>query len=138
MRVEFNGTGFHAEMNQSEDARNSNSVSPALFFQNEKPLFFGLIALVVAMINLPFGIFMNLSTEAITKIFESSASQWIAVLCVISCVIICASITLGILSICYFSKSKKNSNDVVGLAVAIFSFAICVIGVVLNIAGVFY
>ena len=135
MKIDFKDNTFSASMNEEAPIIEISHVPSLHFLKNNKPLFFGVLAFLISLINIPFGIFMNLSTEFLIKIFEVNASHWISVLFVFSACIITASLTFSILALVCYPKSKKAAYDKIGIAISILTFAICAIGITFSILG---
>lgn len=134
MKVEFNKNSFSANLTKENEIDLINQhLCENEWMKRNKSMLFGILALVVSFATLPFSIFMNLSTEFLTKVFSTSVTHWIIFLFIISTLIIDLSILFGIFSIVFFAKSKKKPSEAIGLSFVIFSFIINVTGLILSI-----
>lgn len=137
MKIEFNTNALSANINGDECV--SDSVGKELtggLFKSNLPFFLGIIALVSSVINLPFGIFMNVGAELLRQVYEAGVPHWIFILFVASATIIAVSAACAVASIVLFAKAKKTSLDTLGLVLSILSFVISAICLVLNILGI--
>lgn len=136
MRVEFNKNSFSANLCE-EPQMGIIHLRPneERLMKNNKAMLFGILALFIAFVNLPFGIFMNFSTEFLTKIFNANVTHWVSYLFLISVSIFAASILCGVFSIVFFTKSQKKFSDAMGLTFSVFSFIISTTGLILSILG---
>ena len=136
MEMNFNGNEFSASINSSSEKRHSIDFENGKKIINENgSIVFSVIALVLSLINLPFGLFMNLSTVFLRTLTDGSINHWISVLLVTTSIVITLSILCGVVSIVLFSKAKKTTSSCIGLALAIISFVLCAVCLGLNIAG---
>lgn len=136
MRVEFNSNGFRADMNDSPEYKEDNRYEVSLFVKSNKTLIFGLLSLFLSLVNLPFGLFINLSRRISGNLDGISASCWITILVVMAAIFSVFSVSSAIASIVIFSKSEKNSFNIAGFISSILSFAICIIALVLIVIGI--
>ena len=135
--MNFNGYEFNSNIDSISAKRHSVDFEKGKKLISENgSLIFGVISIVLATINLPFGLFMNLSTEFLSKLAGAGINHWISALFVITSIVIILSILCGVFSIVLFSKTKRTSLNCVGLALAIISFVVCAVCLGLNIAGV--
>ena len=137
MRVEFHGNGFMADMNDCSEYKGNNKYELSSFINRNKTLIFGLISLFLSLINLPFGLFINLSRRVLEGFDGVSAAWWITVLAVMTAIFSIFSVAAGIASVLAYSKSEKSSSNVAGLISSIISFAVCIIALVLTVIGIF-
>lgn len=135
MRVEFNGNNFSAEMNSSSVAPTVDIEGGKKLFKNNRTLIFGIIALAITLGNLPFGLFMNLSTEILSSFVGVGLPHWVFVLFAFSAVMLAISLICGIFSIISFAKSEKSMLDSLGLAFTVISFVMFCLCISLNIVG---
>ena len=86
MKVEFNknGNGFYAEMNSDFDSSSNGFDGIKSIIAYSKSLFLSVIAFILSFLNLPFGLIVNLSSEAAAWLFDGSAPHLCAVLISIS------------------------------------------------------
>lgn len=136
MKIEFNEHVFKSNTN-SADAENRNELEKGKKAVAENAgLILGMVSLALALFNLPFGLFMNFSTEILSKLAEHGLQHWIFALFIVTAVVILQSIICGVISIVLFVKSKKRISDCVGFIVSIASFVICMVCLALNIVGI--
>lgn len=135
MRVEFNGSGFSADMNDG----NENFTCCQSDFKNiithNWPLVLGIFSLILSVINLPFGLFINLNKQIFKNANEVNLSYWMAILLVFSVVFVIVSILSGVFSILCYSKSCKKTTDVAGVLLSIVSFLVCATVITLDVVG---
>lgn len=140
MKVEFNENGFSAEMDYEQPEQNASldidAVAEKLIIKNNGALIFGIVALAIAIGNLPFGLFMNLSTKILAQHLGNGLPHWVSVLFALSAVTLALSLTSGVLSVVCFAKSKKRMTDTTGLVLAIISFAMVCFCFVMNVLGI--
>ena len=137
MKIEFNNNGnsFFAEMN-SDLKKNSDGLEGIKsIIEYSKSLFFATIAFIISFLNLPFGLIINLSSEAATRIFDSSAPHLSAVLISISSLICIISVLIGSFALSFYFSSKRHMPDKAGLIVSILSFAVNLLCISLIIIG---
>ena len=108
---------------------------PNLPFRNLGALLLGIIAIVFSIIELPLGLFINLSYDALNSALGITATHWVVVLFAISVIVAVLSIACGIISIVCYAKSAKQTVDIVGMVLSIISFVISTSCLVLNIVG---
>ena len=134
MRVEFNGRGFSADMNDE------NFASPRCDFKktiaNNLPLVLGVISLILSVVNLPFGLLINLNKQIFEKVNAMNTSYLMAILLVFSIVFVVVSILSGVFSIFCYSKSRKKTTDIAGVVLSIISFLVCTSVITLDVVGV--
>ena len=136
MKIEFNknGNGFFAEMD-SDLKKNGDFEGIKRIIAYSKSLFFAVIAFMLSIMNLPFGLIVNLSSKAAAQIFDSSAPHLFAVLISLSGLICIISVLIGSFALSFYFSSKRLAQDKAGLAVSILSFAVNVLCVTLIIVG---
>ena len=135
MRVEFDRNGFYADM----DERKVNFDRKESGFKNiiteNWPLTLGGLSLILSVVNLPFGLFMNLNKHVFNNVNGVNLSYWMAVLLVFSAVFVIVSISSGVFSIICYTKSRKKTTDVAGVLLSLISFLVCIAVIVLDILG---
>lgn len=137
MKIEFNGNGFNASMNSNDSKTYSVSLEKERRILRENgSLIAAIFSFILAISNLPFGLFINFSTEILSKITERGLEHWIFVLFVVTVIVVLLSVLCGIFSIVLFVKSDKSTSHCVGLAISIVSFVLCALCLGLNIVGV--
>ena len=129
---------FFLNMNtfKDDDSRNEFENAGKVIKEN-KPLFFSVIAIAVALANLAFGLFINLSSKILINVLESENYHFIVVMLVIAVTMSIVSVTLGILTLAYYPKSEKRPLDKTAVFVAIFSFALSLVALSLDFIGLF-
>ena len=136
MRVEFNNNGFSANMNSSYDHEQHHGEKISeLPFRGFGVLLLGIIAIAFSVIELPLGLFINISYDALSSALGITAMHWAVVLFAISVIIAVMSVACGIIAIVCYSKSAKQTVDVVGMVLSIIAFIISTFCLILNIVG---
>ena len=102
-----------------------------------KVLLFGVIALFMAIIEIPLGIFVHTGAEFISVVWEKSFAYVMTVLTVLISIPMVVSLFLAIFSLIIYRSSKRSTYDHVGLAAAILSMVICAVGIALYTASFF-
>ncbi len=137
MKIEFDGSEFDSGMKCGHKELHSEGVEAGKRILGEYGgLVLGIISFVLAVSNLLFGLFMNFSTEILSKISGGGMEHWISVLIVSMAILIAFSVICGVFSIILFAKSDKRLLHVAGFVFAIISFTLCFVSIGLNIAGV--
>ena len=137
MKIEFNGNGFCAEANLATDKHNTSPVASGMSFMKHSCLLFSFAAFIFALTLLPFGLFVNVSTDLLRKLTEFPISHYITVLCIVSFIIAAISMICGVLSAILFFKSQKRTSDITGMIMSVFSFVLCICNIVFGIVGLF-
>ena len=136
MKVEFNGGDFNSNMNFTSAEIHTEAFERGRRIISENAgLILGILSFILALSNLPFGLFMNFSTEILSKFTEQGLGHWISVLFVVTVIVALLSVLCGVFSVVLFAKSDKKSSHCAGLVVAIISFVLCAVCLGLNIAG---
>ena len=136
MKVQFNGNGFSAEMeNESEQKKRDGFCDFKAIISYSKPLFFAAIAFVLALANLPFGLIINFSSELFMEAFDESAIHLTVLLVSISSIINVISLFSGAFAVSSYFYSERASKDKVGLFFSIFSIAVNVLWILLIVLG---
>ena len=136
MRMEFNGGDFSSNMNFGAAEIDTEACKKGKHLIRENAgLILGILSFILALSNLLFGLFMNYSTEILSKFTEQGLEHWISVLFVITVIVALLSVLCGVLAVVFFAKSDKKISDCVGFAVAIISFVLCAVCLGLNIVG---
>ena len=137
MKVEFNMNSFSSGVNRDGFAGETLGTEfEKGFIKSKMPLIFGAIALFTSVINLPFGMFINLSTEFLQRVHSNGVPHWLSVMLVFSALIIALSIASAVICTVLFAKSKKATTDIAGLIMSILSFVTSAICITLNILGI--
>ena len=138
MKFESDERNFSLNMNSFEGTERRNEFENAgEVIKENKPLFFSVIAVAIALANLAFGLFINLSSKILTNVLESQNYHFTVVMLVIAVVMSVVSVALGILTLVYYSKSEKRSLDKTAVFAAILSFALSIAALTLDIVGLF-
>lgn len=137
MEMNFNGYEFNSNIDSHSAKRHSVDFENGKKILSENSSFvLGVISIVLAIMNLPFGLFMNFSTEILSKLINNGLNHWIFVLFVVTGIITTLSVLCGVFSVVSFSKTKKKTLNCVGLALAIISFVVCAVCLALSILGI--
>lgn len=139
MKVEFNGNVFSAEMDDLSRDNSSFDVGidvEKMIFRNNGALMLGILAFVISLCNLPFGLFMNFSTKILAEYLGSGLPHWVSVLFAFSSVTLALSLTSGVFSVVCFAKSSKRMVDTTGLVFSIISFVMVCFCLIMNILGI--
>lgn len=135
MRVEFNGNGFSADMNEGNGKITDSQSGFKSIIANNWSLVLGIFSLILSVINLPFGLFINLNKQIFKNVNGVNLSYWMAILLVFSMVFVIVSILSGVFSILCYSKSSKKTTDVAGILLSIVSFLVCATVITLDVVG---
>ena len=136
MKIEFNQIEFSSIMNSDSDESSVFAFEGARkIFSENSSLILAVLSFIIALANLPFGLFMNFSTEALSKITEYGLEHWISALLVATAVMFSLSVICGVFSVVLFAKSDKKTSHFAGLVIAIVSFSLSAVCLGLNIAG---
>ena len=138
MRVEFNGKSFTADMDSNSSAKKSVEVeidTPKLLFSGSNTLICGIISLAISLCNLPFGLFMNISTEILSQYLGTGLPHWVFVLFALSSTMLTISGISGVFAIVNFAKSQKRIVDWAGFSLSVISFVLICLCFTLNIVG---
>ena len=136
MKIEFNGGEFNSNMDSAYvEMQTPDFEKGKQIFRENGSLILGIISFILALINLPFGLFMNYSTEILSKLTDSGLQHWITVLFVTAVIVISLSVICGVFAVVLFAKSDKKITHVAGLSIAIISFVLCFTCLGINIAG---
>lgn len=136
MKIEFNQGEFNARINSGFDESGAFALEGVRKILNENSsLILGIVSFIIALANLSFGLFMNLSTEVLSKFAENGLEHWISVLFVTTVIMFLFSVLCGVFSIVLFAISNKKTSHFAGFAISIVSFSVCAVGLVLNIMG---
>ena len=136
MKVEFNGGDFNSNMNFGSAEIHTEVFERGRRVVSENAsLLIGILSFLFALLNLPFGLFMNFSTEILSQITERGLGHWISVLFVITVILALLSVVCGVFAVILFAKSDKKIPHYAGLIIAIISFVLCAVCLGLNIAG---
>lgn len=136
MKVEFKQNGFSADMNcDFEPTPNDRGKEFKLPLKYSKALILGIIAVIISMANLPFGLFINLSADIMGVFLDRAITHWIIVLFILSVITLTVSVLCGVFSVISYARSKKRSLDNIGLILSILSFAVSATCLVLNAVG---
>ena len=137
MEMNFNGYEFNSNIDSHSAKRHSVDFENGKKILSENGSFIlSVISVVLAVINLPFGLFMNLSTEILSKFINNGINHWIFALFVVTGIVITISVLCGVFSIVLFAKTKRTTLSCVGLALAIISFIVCAVCLTLSIVGI--
>ena len=137
MKIEFNknGNGFFAEMDSDLKKNGDGFDGIKSVIAYSKSLFFAVIAFMLSFLNLPFGLIINLSSEAAARILDSSAPHLFAVLISIASLICVISVLIASFALSLYFSSKKHMQDKAGVIVSILSFAVNALCITLIIIG---
>lgn len=100
-------------------------------FQGGKVLFFGAIALLASVVEIPLGIFTHGIAEFISNVWEKSFTYVVTVFTVLAALPLVLSLGSAILSCAFYKASKKSFHDRLGLGAAIFSIVLCCLSIAL-------
>ncbi len=135
MRVEFNGRGFRADMNDGNENFAGNQNDFKKIIANNWSLILGVLSLILSVVNLPFGLFINLNKHIFKNVNGVNLSYWMAILLVFSVLFVIVSILSGVFSILCYSKSSKKTADIAGILLSIVSFLVSVTVITLDVVG---
>ena len=100
MKIEWNENGFSASMNNEQSSMlQKEAPTGVTILRENKTLMVGMIAFICAIVNLLFGLFLNLSTDLLAYFAEHTATHWMVVLLMFSVVLFSFAVLSGIFSI---------------------------------------
>ena len=102
-----------------------------------KVLLFGVIALFMAIIEIPLGIFVHTGAEFISVVWEKSFAYVMTVLTVLVSIPMAVSLIFAVFALIMYKASKRSMNDQIGLAAAILSTVIGAVSIALYTASFF-
>lgn len=138
MRFESDGKNFSANIDSfPETKRRSEFENAGVFLKENKALLFSVIAIAIAFANLALGLFINLGSKLLINVFESDNYHFIVLLIVFSVVMALISVTLGVVALAYYKKSKRELLDKIFAFVAILSFALSAASLTFDMLGLF-
>ncbi len=136
MKVEFNSNGFTAEMDSPTSPDNNSRHEKAASYNVPKPLVLGIASLVLALGNLPFGFFMNMSFELISEHVTAGVPTWLWTLLVFSGIFLLISAVCALFAIAAFFKSEKGVVRGLGVSLAIIAVLVICLCIYLNANGI--
>ena len=137
MKMEFNSNSFSASMSRGEAPTLPNAgrfVSSLL--KDNKVIVLGVLALFIALLNLPYGLFTNFATEFVREVYASGVGYWLTVMLILSSVMILTSIALAVFATVIFATKEKRSLDILGFIFSILSYVVSACCIVLNIISI--
>ena len=136
MKIEFEGSEFNTSINSSNQNASSTDLERGkkVLVENGS-LILAAVSFILSIANLPFGLFMNFSTEILSKITDRGLEHWIFALFIVTAIVILLSVLCGVFSVVLFAKSNKKLSHCAGLVIAIISFVLCAVCLGLNIVG---
>ena len=137
MRIDFESNGFSANMDEPDHRSSPVSRWNGNLLNRCTSLIFGILAMVFAFIQIPFGFFINVSTDLLREALGNNLYHYLFMLSMFVLIALLLSVTCAVISIITYKKSAKHNVDTVGLVFSIMSLTLCVIGLVFNIAGMF-
>ena len=136
MKFESDEKNFSLNMNSFPDMGRAREFQKAgTLIKKNQSLFFSIISIAVALSNIAFGLFINLSNKLLSNVWESNNYHFIVVMLIVSLVMSVVSVTLGILALVYYHKSPRHSLDKVAVFVAVLSFILSITALVLDFVG---
>ena len=137
MKVEFNNGFISATMSDSDISSPTQSEKCiSAFVRVNKAIILGAIALFIALVSLPFGLFINFSTELVCQIYASGVGYWLTVMLIFSLVTVSISISCAVFAIIIFARKEKTTYDTLGFFFSVISLAVSVSSIILNIVGI--
>jgi len=136
MKVNFKENAFYADMNNSSEYQKDSSKEFSSFVKNNKSLVCGIFAILLSVINLLFGVIININTYIFVNSNNIGVTHWITVLLVLSVILTLISIVFGVFSVISYTKSNQNSSAVIGLIISIIAFVVCILGLTFNVVVV--
>ena len=150
MKVEFNGNGFSTNMGGNNSTSNNGHAQSEQVvreilekkpIKNFLPLVLGIIALVIALVLIPFGLIATTATTSGTstflfELFDLSQASFVMAYIFMILIVALISCTLGIIACVVYAKSDKKGVAMAGLAVSILSFVVVAMGMTYNIIAI--
>ena len=132
MKIEINGNTF-ASTDACDCPPKHLDAAATTFLKKNLCLVFGIIALFISVMLLPMGFLMNVSIDVLNALLAENLFHYITVYVSLLSIVGVISIICAVISIVFFAKSKKATSDIVGLLLAILSFVLCAVALVLLI-----
>lgn len=133
MRVDFNGNGFSASMDENE----INTSTEKTFVEKNIPKavipILGCVSLFFSLSLIPFGFLAVTGAEICYNLFQFSYLNFISA-CIASLIIIVffSSITAILSTVLYF-KSERNKITTSGLIISVVSMVSILLGIIYNV-----
>ena len=136
MKVEFNANGLSASIGGDDnDLARKETNGFLVFFKREKALVLGLLALLTALLSLPFGLYIEISLNLVKTVAESKLSSWGVALLVISITVAAISLALATAATVFFKK-EKTAKGKYGLSAAIAAIAVSLFCLTLSFVNI--
>ena len=106
-------------------------------FQKGGCLLLGILSLIIAFVMVPIGFLINLSIDIFDQLLIEKLSHYITVV-VTGCALMgIISVVLGTFSIISFTKSKKQTQDLMGVTLSVIAFLLSLTAFALTMLGIF-
>ena len=133
MRVNFNGNGFSASMDESNI---SNSAEETLVLKNIPKAIvpiLGCISLCFSLALIPFGFLASTGIELCYNLFQLNYANFLSAYLASLIIIVLFSSTTAILSIILYFKSERGIKATSGLIISGISITSMLIGLAYNV-----
>ena len=110
---------------------------PFSFLGESRGLLLGAIALIIAVIELPLGLFVHTSAEFISMFWEKNFAYVITVFSVLLSIPLIASLLLSACALFVYRTTEKNLYDRAGVVTAILSIILCAVDITLYVLSFF-
>ncbi|MBQ9773245.1 MAG: hypothetical protein IJW49_11995 [Clostridia bacterium] len=132
MKVQFDGSGFSAQMGEEQVRSNATKLDNKLT-KKQMGLVLGVLALVTSLALLLFGFVGSASVDVLYSFFGMPTLRYVLLMTVICLVIAAVSVSCGIVSVVSYAKSAKETGDLVGMILSIISFVVCFVSMVMHL-----
>ena len=136
MRMEMNGNKMSMEtdgIHTQNDAKHSYCMQKKI--KNNLGFLFGIIALLISILNISFSFGLIYITDFLGKISSNRFPLWIIFLFVLSLILILVSIIISAFSIIFYVKSNRQEIDKMSVILVVLSFIFSVACLVFDIIG---
>lgn len=138
MRVDFNGSGFSAEMGNEPAKQSSTPPEKELKIKGIKHievLILGVFALIFALVLIPLGISVNIGVDML-QIIDADTTDYVIMFAFGAIIFFALSATLATVACCLHRKGEKNNISMIGFILSIMAYIVGSIALLYNILGI--
>ena len=141
MRVDFNGNGFSASMNENQNNNSTRGATEEKITEmlNRKTikqvlaLVFAIAAVAVAFALIPFGLLAHTGIQLLDILFFFRVFDYATAYVFLTAILSIISAAFGVISCVLYKKNEKTGLATAGLVIAILSFVINGLGLFYNL-----
>lgn len=135
MKVDFNGDGFFAQMENTQTDGNTPEQEVNLKgIKRIEVLFLGMLALIFALILVPLGIVVNVGVDML-KIIQVNTTDYVIMFVFGAIILFALSVALATIACYLHRKGEKNNISVIGFILSIMSYIVSSLAIIYNILG---